>query len=198
MARFTGLLRDLFKAAKPVGPLDAGMRYAGDLFSIAASGTAWAPPEADFGQRAGMMLEEAALGLIPSMGLGGLARHAARRRLLPTQEGKGLRNRPSLSRSEYENKLVQAQQLGEFANLPIQMLMPRKYAQSVYEDVYQQQQGMQPGLLAAEEQSALIDQDQLAMALLASGAMGGSLLGQRDSFSTLRDPFDLRGYSGPG
>jgi hypothetical protein len=38
----------------------------------------------------------------------------------------------------------------------------------------------------------------MAMALLAAGALGGSVMGPRDSFATLRDPFDLRNYSGLG
>ncbi len=183
-----GLLGDILKAAKPAGPLDFAMRYGPDLFSLAAAGTAWAPPEADIRQRLGMMAEEAALGLAPSMALGGLGRHIGRRQLLGNRQG--------MSSADYQDKPVRAQQIGDFANMPIQMLVPRKYAQSVYEDLYQQQQGTLPGDNALTEQQGANDQEQLAMALLASGMLGGSLLGSRDSFAALRDPFDMRGYTG--
>lgn len=182
-----GLLGDILKAAKPAGPLDFAMRYGPDLFSIGAAGTAWAPPEADLVQRLGMMTEEGALSL-PSLALGGIGRNIGRRRLLANRQG--------MSTADYQDKLIRAQQIGDFANLPIQMLVPRRYAESVYKDLYPQQQGAlsAPGGIA--EQQELVDQNQLAMALLASGALGGAMFGPRDSFSALRDPFDMRAYSG--
>lgn len=187
--RFAGLFKDILKAVKPVGPLDAAMRYGPDALSLIASGTAWAPPDATLGERAGMMLEDGIMGLGMSSVLSGGARHLGRRRLLG--------NRKGMSLDDYNNKLIQAQQFGDLANMPFQMLMPRLYSQKVYEDSYARQTGRQ-GEDAATQAPEGITNEEMAMALLASGALGGSVLGPRDSFSTLRDPFDLRGYGGIG
>lgn len=187
--RFAGLFKDVLKAMKPVGPLDAAMRYGPDAFSLIASGTAWAPPDATMAERAGMMAEDAVMGLGLSSLLSGGARHLGRRNML----GK----RGDMSFSDYQNKLVQAQQLGDVANMPIQMLAPRLYSQKVYEDSYARQAGGQRSEEAAESQTGVTNEE-MAMALLASGALGGSVLGPRDSFSALRDPFDLRSFGGIG
>lgn len=181
--------KDILRAAKPVGPLDAAMRYGPDAFSLLASGTAWAPPDATLGERAGMMLESGIMDFGASALLSGGARNLGRRRLLSSRQG--------LSRNDYENKLVQFQQFGDLANIPVQMFAPRPYSQKVYEDSYVRQTGMQPDQQVANDSTG-ITQEEMAMALLASGALGGSVLGPRDSFSNLRDPFDLRGYGGIG
>jgi hypothetical protein len=184
--RFAGLFKDVLKAMKPVGPLDAAMRYGPDAFSLLASGTAWAPPDATIGERAGMMLEDGVMGLGLSSLLSGGARHIGRRHLLgKRQAGMGL--------GEYNNKLVQLQQFGDLANMPIQMLAPRPYSQSVYAS---RAGGASPE--QTESSQPAMTNEEMAMALLAAGALGGSVMGPRDSFATLRDPFDLRNYSGLG
>jgi hypothetical protein len=182
--RFAGLFKDIIKAMKPAGPLDAAMRYGPDAVSLLASGTAWAPPDATLGERAGLMLEDGVLGLGLSSVMGGGARHLGRRHLLGNRK-------PGMGLDEYNNKLVQLQQFGDLANMPIQMFTPRPFAQHVYNqraaDAGSQQQGLpEPGMT----------EEEMAMALLATGALGGSVLGPRDSFAGVHDPFDLRGYTG--
>ena len=173
------------KAMKPVGPLDAAMRYGPDALSLAAAGTAWAPPNATLGERVGLMAEDGLMGLGLSSLLSGGARHLGRRRLLA--------NRGGMNFSDYNNRLVQMQQFGDLANLPVQMLAPRLYSQKVFEDAYARQVGAQGAQAEVPEAQAFTNEEMVA-ALLAGGAFGGSVLGPRDSFSTLRDPFDLRGY----
>jgi hypothetical protein len=74
--------------------------------------------------------------------------------------------------------------------MPVQMLAPRPFSQKVWagETSPEQQAVPQPAMTNEE----------MAMALLAAGALGGSVMGPRDSFATLRDPFDLRNYGGLG
>jgi hypothetical protein len=188
--RFAGLFKDILKAMKPVGPLDAAMRYGPDAFSLLASGTAWAPSNATLGERAGMMLEDGVMGLGLSSLLSGGARHLGRRHLLGKRQ-------PGMSTEDYNNKLIQLQQFGDLANMPVQMLAPRPFSQQVYENAYARQAPEMEAQQATPEQPGMTNEE-MAMALLASGALGGSVLGPRDSFSSLRDPFDLRGYGGIG
>lgn len=187
--RYAGLFKDIRKAIKPVGPLDAAMRYGYDGLDLLLSGTAWAPPDATPLERAGLMLESGLMGPGLASLLSGGARHLGRRHLLA--------NRGDMKLGDYNNKLVQMQQFGDLANLPVQMLAPRLYSQKVYEDSYARQVGAQGAQTETPEPEAFTNEEMIA-ALLAGGALGGSVLGPRDSFSTLRDPFDLRGYGGIG
>jgi hypothetical protein len=103
-----------------------------------------------------------------------------------------------MSSADYQNKLVQAQQFGDLANIPVQMLAPsllRPYSQKVLEDAYARQPEGTPEPQSSPSAGGMTDEE-MAMALLATGALGGSVLGPRDSFSTLRDPYDLRGLGG--
>jgi hypothetical protein len=132
------------------------------------------------------MLEDGVMGLGLSSLWSGGARHLGRRHLLGKRQ-------PGMGLDDYNSKLIQLQQAGDLANMPIQMLAPRPFAQSVYSQrvadaEYQQQPAAQ---------SEMTDEE-MAMALLAAGALGGSVMGPRDSFTALRDPFDLRNYGGLG
>lgn len=155
---------------------------------FALIGAGMAPEGTPLGARVGMGLEDLIIGTGSSILGSGLGLASGKALYGRSGSDKAVK----LGKELYEQKLSQAMTAGDILAAPLPMFAPRPVANSVYQKAMEGQARSEQEALVAQEQERLMQE-----ALLNSVLTGGGSMLMPGS-QALRDPFDLRGYSGIG